>query len=84
MSEDIKSHLTVQHVRISSIRYSKYMRRHLSTSFTTIQVDDSRRVNRVSLIRIDGHTKETRIRLKYDMNHIIIISVNIKKNMYPK
>ena len=41
------------------------MGRDLVTSFTDVHLDDAVRVDRETLVRVDGHAKETRIGL-YD------------------
>lgn len=56
--------LTLQHVAVSAVTNSENMRWYFSSSLALVHVDDSGSVDRVSLVRIDGHTEEARVGLK--------------------
>ena len=49
--------LTDEHVAVRSVGDGKQMRRHLSTTFALVPVDDIRRVDRQATVRVDDDTE---------------------------
>ena len=59
-----KGLITVEHVRVRSIGYRENMRWHFSSPFASIHVHHSRSVYGIPTVRVDSHTKKSRICLK--------------------
>lgn len=51
--------LTGQHVRVCTITDGEDVRWDFCSSFSFVQIDDSRCVDRVSFVRIDGDTEKS-------------------------
>lgn len=61
--------LTGQHVDVSTVRDGEDMRWHFITPLATVQFGTPKRVDRETLVRVDGHAEETRVSLQKASNH---------------
>lgn len=52
-----------QHVDVSTVRDSEDVGWHFRTTLPTVQLGATKGVHGESLVRVDGHTEETRVRL---------------------
>lgn len=61
--------LTGQHVDVSTVRYGEDVGWHFITSLATVQFGTPKRVDRETLVRVDGHAEETRVCLQKSSKH---------------
>lgn len=60
-----------QHVNVGAVGNGENVGWHLRTTLASVKLGTSERVHGESLVRVDGHTEETRVRLYGDLEILI-------------
>lgn len=73
-----------QHVDVSAIGNGENVRRNFRATLASVQPGASGRVHGEPLVRVDGHTEETRVSLLIVIKLVLVIQMLVTGNLLPK